>query len=488
MIRLSGADALGVLARVFTPKNGSVAEMAPRVMTLGEVRGGGIADECMCAVFPAPHSYTGENSAEIYCHGGAALVVSVLRLLLDNGAAAADKGEFTKRAFINGRLDLSRAEGVADLINAECAAELSAGFDLLSGKLKAAVAEIQDGIKAYLAEIDAACDYPDEYDGEDLSARIDAAAAGYAARLYALADTYKNGRLIRDGINCAILGAPNVGKSSLLNAILREERAIVSPVPGTTRDTLRETFTSRGFKINLTDTAGIRKTGRGVESQGIERALLAARAADIVLYVVDASDTFADKNTARDIKGNAADKTAANTVADENKTAAVNKLRKNTKTDKDIADILTQKKYITVLNKCDLSDAYKGGATRVVLNGGHTADAENKGGNAADGNEYARIYVSAKDGTGIDGIAGLIADACIDGHTDTGGLTLTSLRHAGAASQAADALSAVSADGVPVDLKYVDLKAAWDALGLITGETAPEAVVDALFSRFCVGK
>ena len=285
LIRISGPDAAAILARIFQPKLS-----LPRRATHGRiVEDGVIADEVLVTVFHAPSSYTGEDIVEIGCHGGILLAAHILEIVLRQGARAAEPGEFTQRAFLNGKLDLTQAEAVMDLISAKTPLAMRAAAEQLQGRLGDEVSGIRAEILEAVAHLEAWIDFPEEgidpATGELLIGKI----SSCAARIERLLSTAESGRVLREGVRVAIVGRPNVGKSSLLNRLLGMERAIVSPVPGTTRDTIEESACLRGILFRLTDTAGLRETGDPVEREGVDRALRTIEQADLVLHILDAS-------------------------------------------------------------------------------------------------------------------------------------------------------------------------------------------------------
>lgn len=291
IIRLSGDGALKVAEKVFTPvKKIAVADFKPNYMYAGKIRCEGFDDFGMCVYFRAPKSFTGEDVVELHCHGGAQIAREVLRATLSAGARAAERGEFTKRAFVNGKLTLSSAEGMIDMINAESLAELRAGSLLYGEKLSGEVQKIQSELKDILANIAADSDYPEEDIEEATLPNINGRLALIKSGIDKLVGAYSAGKLIKSGVTVAICGAPNVGKSSLLNALLGYEKAIVSPQAGTTRDVVDGTVIIDGVKFNLSDTAGIRENAGEIESIGIERALRTLKGADVVVCVSETGD------------------------------------------------------------------------------------------------------------------------------------------------------------------------------------------------------
>lgn len=291
IIRMSGDGALGVAAEIFTPlKKISVSDFVPNYMYAGRIRCDGFDDFGMCVYFKAPKSFTGEDVVELHCHGGTEIARGVLRATLSAGARAAERGEFTKRAFVNGKLTLASAEGMIDMINAESLAEVRAGSLLYSEKLSDEVRQIQSELKDILANIAADTDYPEEGIEEATLSDAPAQLLAIKEEIDKLVRAYSAGKLIKSGVSVAICGAPNVGKSSLLNALLGYDKAIVSPQAGTTRDVVEGTVIIDGVKFNLLDTAGIREHAGEIEAIGIERAVNAANSSDIVVCVSEVGD------------------------------------------------------------------------------------------------------------------------------------------------------------------------------------------------------
>lgn len=288
IIRLSGQNALEIAEKMFSPagKTG-VKDFIPNVMYAGNIEGNGFKDFGMCVYFKAPKSFTGEDVVEFHCHGGVQIARGILGKTISFGARAAEKGEFTKRAFINGKLSLSSAEGVIDMINAESLASLRAGCMLYNEKLTSEIRLLQNGLTDILAEISADLDYPEEDLENSNTAKINASIAQISSRLDSLASTYSSGKKIKDGVTVAICGKPNTGKSSLLNALLGYDKAIVSPEAGTTRDAVEGSIEIDGVTYNFIDTAGIRKRAGQIENIGIERAKKIISSADVILSVTD---------------------------------------------------------------------------------------------------------------------------------------------------------------------------------------------------------
>lgn len=418
IVRLSGAGSLEIAEKMFAPVGKTpVSEFKPNVMYAGYISGSGFKDFGMCVWFKAPKSFTGEDTVEFHCHGGILITRGILSETISLGARAAEKGEFTKRAFVNGKLSLSSAEGMIDMINAESLASLRAGSMLYGEKLTSEIKKIQSELTDILAEISADIDYPEE-DSEGLNAdKINKEISSVGDKLVALAATYSTGKKIKDGVTVAICGKPNTGKSSLLNALLGFDKAIVSDEAGTTRDAVEGSLQIEGVKYNFIDTAGIRSSAGKLESIGIDRAKKIISSADVVISVDD---------------GGGEVETAGATG-----------------------------RVIRVFNKCDL--------------------------NGPEG-VYDAV-ISAKTGAGLEKLKKLLADSSV------GGLALDEAyiieeRHYSALKRAEESLAAAMRNigKFSTDILAIDLKDAWDSLGEITGETANEKIIDAVFSKFCVGK
>lgn len=425
IIRLSGKDALKIGAKFFTCRNFSVESVNPRYMYLGTFTAETFREKCFLVYFKAPMSYTGEDMVELHCHGGKRITLAVLNALISAGAIMADKGEFTKRAFLNGKVSLSEAEGIVDMINAESLSALNAGYKLMNGSLTRKVRELNSRIIDICAELEASLDYPDEME-ED--ARIHAASELSLLHidLKTLLSTAKTGRIIKDGIDIAIIGKPNVGKSSLMNALTATESAIVTDIAGTTRDIVKERLEYKGLILNFLDTAGLRETIDKVERIGIERADACAEKSDIVIVVMDATAPQSHDDTA-------------------------------------ILERYKNKKVFKVFNKSDLG----------IL-------PSNKSGFA----------VSAKNNTNIHELLDAIVSGYTAESTDDSGMILTELRHIQSVSNAFDYIKSAnySIDDSSTECLLIDLKAAFHSLGEITGETANEIVIDRVFEKFCLGK
>ena len=430
IVRVSGPDCREVVARVFAPKNGQ--PLRPRRLTFGQLLDGEtVIDEAMAVLMPAPHSYTREDVAEIHCHGSQALVARVLSLLLRAGARMAAPGEFTCRAFMNGRIDLAQAEAVMRMIRAGSERAMRSARRQMEGGVSAFVRKARADIMEVLAALSAAVDFPDEVEEALVSEQVSARCAAIAVALRSACDP-RAGRIEEEGLRVVLAGRPNACKSTLLNALIGGERAIVTDVPGTTRDTLTESIVIDGVRIVLTDTAGLRETDDPVERIGVARARQAIDQADVRALVLDASERI---------------------------------------TDEDAAVLGGLSPQLVVLTKGDLPTAVGEGELSKRFPG------------------VPAVTVCAQTGKGMDDLRALLSTFAPDESGES--CTLTQVRHVEAAMRACasldDAVRAI-ADGYPLDMAAVDLSAALDALGEITGETLREAVIDEVFSRFCVGK
>ncbi len=426
VVRVSGKQAHRALDAIYTEKN-----MQHGVMRHGYIETGGRrVDDAMAVKFFAPRSYTGEDMVEIYCHGGRAVMAGVLDALAQTGARLAQPGEFTKRAFENGKMDLSEAGAVMELIGACSQAAADAALRQLSGGLKRRIDDMQQLLTDALAIIEAGIEYPEE----DIEADVkrDALPRLLKARDEArrLAATFASGRVLKEGYTVAIAGRPNVGKSSLLNALSGTERAIVTDTPGTTRDTVDERVMKDGVLLRFIDTAGLRKAADEAERIGVERAKRAAAEADLTLFVIDRSAGILPE-------------------------------------DKEAFAALGEN-VLVVLNKSDLAPKTSSDKVRKAF-----------------GRDIAEV--SAKTGQGVDTLLAQIQPPHI---SDADDVVITSDRHARCLSAAAESLSAAieAFDETDLDCVTIDIREAWERLGEITGVTAPEAIINEVFDTFCLGK
>lgn len=435
IVRLSGEGCFDALGAVFRPRGGrEVSQLPDRKLTLGTlVDGEGrVLDECLATVSRGPGSYTGEDTAELQCHGSPAVLSAALEALFRAGARQAGPGEFTRRAFLNGRMDLSQAEAVIDLIEAQTAMAARNAAGQLSGALRTRIEPIYDGITDILAHFHAVLDYPDEEIPAFQLSAFRQELAGYADTLAALERSYGRGQYLKPGVPAVILGSPNAGKSSLLNALAGYDRVIVTDIPGTTRDTVEEAVNLGGHLVRLTDTAGIRDTADAIEAMGVERSVAAARQAQLAIFVCDGSRPLTEE-----------DRTA-------------------------MAEAKKAPLQLAVINKSDLSLC----VTEKEL----PFDTV--------------ITLSAKEGQGMDALEDAVAkllrqDAPADGSILTNTRQLSAVQ---AASRCLSQLLQSLDDGFTPDAVLVDAEGALEALGEITGRAMREEVVSRIFARFCVGK
>ncbi len=438
ILRLSGPDARQVLDRVFTPAGKTpLLERPAGTLVYGALRQGDgtLLDRCMATFSLAPHSYTGEDTAELQCHGSPAVLTAGLEALFAAGARQARAGEFTRRAFLNGKLDLTQAEAVIDLIDAETTSAAVNAAGQLSGALRRRIEGIYDDLLDLMAHYHVVLDYPDEDIDPFESNEISHTVSDAIRDLRALSASYRRGRRLTEGVPTALIGPPNAGKSSLLNALLGYDRAIVTPVPGTTRDTVEETCVIGGTLLRLVDTAGIREARDQVEQLGVARSRAALERAELVLAVVDGSEPLTPEALAL------------------------------------LEGLPEGKPCVVAVNKCDLPRAVS--CTSFPQ-------------------KFTQVCtVSARTGEGLEALEGCVTALLAEGEAPPAGELITNARQAEAISRAADNLEAVNqalADGMPPDCVLTDVEGALYALGEVTGGTVTEDVTDRIFSRFCVGK
>ncbi len=438
IIRVSGSEAILVVDRLFRPaKKGSLRLMQTYTAAFGHVMDGEeMLDEAIVLVMRAPHTYTGEDVVEIQCHGGIVMIRRILDAVIRAGARVADPGEFTKRAFLSGRIDMSQAESVMDMIHAKNEYSAKASLMQLRGMLSDEIKSLREKILYHVAYIESALDDPEHYSLDGYSCRLQNDVMEILGQVRHLIVSADNGKIIKEGIKTVIVGKPNAGKSSLLNALLGEDRAIVTDIEGTTRDTLEESVNMDGISLNIMDTAGIRNTDNIVEKMGVDKAKNNIDDADLILYVVDMSRPL-----------------------DEN--------------DYEIMDRIQDKKVIIILNKQDLSP--KADKTEII------ARLDKK-----------TIGFSAKYGQGIPDLFAIIKDMFFHGELKFNDeVYITNARHKEALLHAKESLQNVqdSIDqNMPEDFFSIDLMAAYEELGYIIGESLEDDLVDKIFSEFCMGK
>ena len=451
IIRISGSDALLVADKVYrSPKNQKkLSQAASHTIHYGYIYDEDeLIDEVMVAVMRSPHSYTTEDTVEINCHGGIIVMNRILETVLHHGARLAQPGEFTKRAFLNGRIDLSKAEAVMDLIHSKNEFAMKASVNQLKGSVSAKVRSLREDILYEIAFIESALDDPEHISLEGYPDKLMAKTRGLNQELKKLIDSADNGKMLKDGIRTVILGKPNAGKSSLLNVLVGEDKAIVTSVAGTTRDVLEESIKLHGIGLNMIDTAGIRDTEDEVEKIGVEKARKYANQADLVIYVVDSSREL-----------------------DEN--------------DEEIIELIRDKKVIVLLNKTDLepvvTEEQIKDKFREIYEGEEKHD-----------DSLHVIRTSTKDNTGIDEFEKTIQDMFFAGRIAVNDeIYITNQRHKEALVEAYDSLKMVQKsleDEMPEDFYSIDLMSAYAALGRIIGEEVGEDLVNEIFSKFCMGK
>ena len=439
IIRVSGDEAIEVVDKIFRPanKNKKLANVESHTVHYGHIMDGDkTLDQVLVIVMKNPHSYTGEDTVEIDCHGGMLILKKVLDLVLKNGARTAEPGEFTKRAFLNGRIDLSQAEAVMDLINSKNDFALNSSIEQLKGGVSDAIKDIRKDIIYHIAFIESALDDPEHISLDGYDEEITKMLNENINKISKLVNSFDNGRIMKEGIKTVILGKPNAGKSSLLNLMLGEDRAIVTDIEGTTRDTLEENINFNGLSLKIIDTAGIRDTEDLVERIGVNKAKEIAKEGDLIIYVVDGSRELDDN-------------------------------------DREIIKLINDKQAIILVNKSDMD---------TVIN----IDELKK-----DSNRDVILF-SAKNGEGMDQLEEEIRNMFYSGKvTYNDQVYITNARHKEALENALESLKQVknSVDaGMPEDFYSIDLMDAYTDLGLIIGESVEDDLVNEIFSKFCMGK
>lgn len=452
IIRISGDDAIYIVDSIFRSPSGKriLTKVQSHTVHYGYIvdKEENVIDEVMVVVMKAPKSYTTEDTVEINCHGGVLVVQKVLQTVLENGARIAEPGEFTKRAFLNGRIDLSRAEAVIDVIHSQNEYALSSSVSQLKGRLSDKIHKLREDILYQIAFIESALDDPEHISLDGYPEQLAVKVTYFQQEIAKLLATADNGRLIKEGISTVIVGKPNAGKSSLLNMMLGEDRAIVTEIAGTTRDALYETINLHGISLNMIDTAGIHETQDVVEKIGVERAKKYAMDADLILYVVDASGNI-----------------------DED--------------DQNIISLLDGKKAIILLNKSDLENKI----TEESLK-------ENLAKRLKHSEDIRILRTSTIDpsseNSGMEELEETIRNMFFEGELKHNNeLVVTNLRHKEALQDALHSLQLVERsieDGMPEDFYSIDLTSAYASLGKIIGEEVDEDVVNEIFSKFCMGK
>ena len=441
IVRISGEDAIRIADEVYRLKEKRLNEQASHTIHYGHIvdpKNDEVIDEVMVTVLRAPKTFTREDVVEINCHGGIVAINRILQLVLRMGARLAEPGEFTKRAFLNGRIDLSQAEAVMDLIRAKTDKSMQMAMRQLDGELSKLIQNLRQEILNTLAQVEVNIDYPEYDDVEEMTLQLLREKTQQVSQgIRALLNTASQGKILRDGLKTAIVGRPNVGKSSLLNVLLREEKAIVTDIAGTTRDTIEEYVNVRGVPLQLIDTAGIRETDDVVERIGVERSRKALNEADFVLLILNQSEELMDEDL---------------------------RLLEQTK----------DFKRIILLNKTDLPTKIDMGKVKEF----------------ATDSEIVTTSMLKKEG--IDQLEEKIADYFFQGQMNERDATyLSNTRHIALLEKAEQALQEVANGvemGMPVDLIQIDFTRAWDLLGEITGDTVQDELLTQLFSQFCLGK
>ena len=439
IIRVSGNEAFDIVDRIFRPKNKRKKLKEEKTYTVhyGHIQDGDeIIDEVLAIVMRGPHSYTAEDTVEIDCHGGVLVMKKILETVIKYGARMAEPGEFTKRAFLNGRIDLSQAEAVIDVINSKNNYALKSSVSQLSGSMSKKVKELREKLLFEIAFIESALDDPEHISLDGYPEKLKVTVNDMQEELNRAISTFDSGRVLSEGIRTVILGKPNAGKSSLMNVLVGEERAIVTDIAGTTRDTLEENIRRHGISLNIVDTAGIRETEDVVEKIGVDKARANADDADLLIYVVDGSCPL-----------------------DEN--------------DYQIMNLIEGRKSIVLLNKTDLE---------MVLT---PEEIKEKTGKEV-------VAVSAKEQRGIDLLEEKIKELFLSGEIDFNDeVMITNVRHKTAMSEALKSLSLVKQsieDQMPEDFYSIDLMNAYEQLGTIIGESLEDDLVNEIFNKFCMGK
>lgn len=438
IVRVSGEDAVSITEKIFHMKGGKkLSEMPSHTIHYGHICDGEeIIDEVMVSLMLAPRTYTREDTVEIDCHGGVYVMRRILETVVKYGARPAEPGEFTKRAFLNGRIDLSQAESVIDVIYAKNEFALKSSIKQLSGSVSCAIRKIRESVLHEIAFIESALDDPEHISLEGYREKLEAIVRENYGKIQKLLADSDNGKILKEGISTVIVGKPNAGKSSLLNTLIGEDRAIVTNIAGTTRDILEEQMNLNGIILNIIDTAGIRETEDVVEKIGVDKAKKYVKDADFVIYVVDIS-----------------------TALDEN--------------DFEIMKLLQDKTTIILLNKSDLPPVTTAEEVKSHLN-------------------KTMILISAKEQTGIEALEKSIQELFFQGKVSLNDeVFITNIRHKNALQEAADSLHLAEQsilDGMPEDFYSIDLMNAYEVLGKIIGESVEDDLVNEIFSKFCMGK
>ncbi|MEW8995646.1 tRNA uridine-5-carboxymethylaminomethyl(34) synthesis GTPase MnmE [Clostridium sp.] len=438
IVRISGDKAKDVVDKIFQAKNGkSIKDMKSYTMKYGYIidENNNHIDEVIVSFMKGPRSFTAEDTIEINCHGGVVATNKVLEQVVKQGVRLAEPGEFTKRAFLNGRIDLSQAEAVIDIINAKTDLSMKSALMQSEGAISKEIQGLRGELLSTIAHIEATVDYPED-DLEEVTAEMAIKdLEAIKKEIKEFIETAEEGKILREGLSTVIVGKPNVGKSSLLNALTRENRAIVTDIPGTTRDVIEEYINISGIPIKIIDTAGIRETDDVVEKIGVERSRAKINDADLIILILDSSNDLSEE-------------------------------------DKEIINHISNKKYMILLNKSDLNSKITQGNLENI--------------------NCKNIYsISAKTGEGIDKVRAAIKDMFFKGEISTNNIIITNTRHKEALLRAYECVES-SIDTLnhtfAIDLASIDIRNAWTFLGEITGESLEENIIDKIFKDFCLGK
>jgi len=442
IVRLTGDDAVSIADRVFrSPSKKALTDVPTHTIHYGNIvdpKTEQTVEEVMVSIMRAPKTFTREDVVEINCHGGIASVNRVLELVLTNGARLAEPGEFTKRAFLNGRIDLSQAEAVMDLIRAKTDRAMNVALGQMEGRLSKLIKRLRQEILETLAHVEVNIDYPEYDDVEEMTHQILVEKAKYVQKeIEKLLQTSQQGKILREGLSTVIIGRPNVGKSSLLNSLVQENKAIVTDIPGTTRDVIEEYVNVRGVPLRLVDTAGIRETEDIVERIGVERSRQVLKEADLILLVLNYNENVSEE-------------------------------------DRQLFEAVRGMDYIVIVNKTDLPQQIDLDEVTQLASGRPV------------------VTTSLKEEKGIDDLEEAISSLFFSGNIQSGDLTYVSnTRHIALLNQAKqaieEALSGIE-QGVPIDIVQIDLTRSWELLGEIIGDAVHESLIDQLFSQFCLGK
>ena len=439
IVRLSGPEAINISNQLFSGTN--LHEVDSHTIHYGKIMDPSadtVADEVMITVMRAPKTFTCEDIVEINCHGGLIAVSRILEIVLERGARIAEPGEFTKRAFLNGRIDLSQAEAVMDVIQSKTSEAMNVALHQLDGKLSKLIVELRQALLETIAHVEVNIDYPEYDDVEEMSHEMMEERTAYVhTEIERLLQVAQQGKILREGIKTAIIGRPNVGKSSLMNSLVQEEKAIVTDIPGTTRDMIEEYVNVRGIPLQLIDTAGIRETKDIVEKMGVERSHKMLQEADLILFMLNYNEALTDE-------------------------------------DREIFALLEDLNFIVILNKVDLEQAIDASEIKLLANGS------------------AVITTSLIQEKGIDDLENALANLFFSKNIASDEATYVSnARHIQLLKESKTALEEARnglALHMPLDMVQIDVRRTWEYLGEIIGDTASESLIDQLFSQFCLGK